>query len=37
MKILKIISDDSSLWDNKEENAQGMCILGGKIRDMNSK
>ena len=35
IKILKIIRDSSSLWDNKEGNKQGMCFLGGIIGDKN--
>ena len=35
--IRKIIRDISSLWDNKEGNAQGMCIFWGEIRDKSIK
>ena len=35
IKILKIIRDASSLWDNKEGNTEGMCFFGGIIGDKN--
>ena len=35
IKILRLLRDASSLLEGKEENIQGMCILGESIRDEN--
>ena len=35
IKILWLLRDASSLLEGKEQNIQGMCIVGENIRDEN--